>query len=273
VRDLVPSGRFAQLARLTRKALRLYNDLGVLRPAHVGADNGYRYYSLSQLEDAHRVARLRELGMPLEAIGKALRVWGTPELAEMLRAHREELLRRAAAVQLSVQSLDAMLQAPPAPYEVSSKRVEAQPYLGTRAWCDPDDACTFIPAAQRRLLAAAREVFASPAGASLARYHDDEREDAWDVEVCLPVTEAPIGDLPEGIYQGTLPAGTVAFTVHAGDCGGSRGMQDAYAAVWRWVHEHGHQTVGGPSEIYLFDEFNTSDPADHRTEIAWMLET
>lgn len=39
------SGQFAQVARMTRKALRLYDELGLLRPAHVDAGSGYHFYS------------------------------------------------------------------------------------------------------------------------------------------------------------------------------------------------------------------------------------
>jgi ABC-type multidrug transport system fused ATPase/permease subunit len=53
--DLVPPGRFAQLTRLSRKALRIYAEMSLLRPASVNPDSGYRYYALSQLGDAHRI--------------------------------------------------------------------------------------------------------------------------------------------------------------------------------------------------------------------------
>ncbi|WP_042433163.1 MerR family transcriptional regulator [Streptacidiphilus anmyonensis] len=61
-------GAFARLAELTPKALRLYDELGLLRPAHVDPASGYRYYEPAQLERARLVARLRLLGMPLARI-------------------------------------------------------------------------------------------------------------------------------------------------------------------------------------------------------------
>ncbi|MGW2385758.1 MerR family transcriptional regulator [Streptomyces sp. NPDC001658] len=61
-------GTFAKASRLSPKALRLYDDLDLLRPARVDPETGYRYYTPAQLERARLVAWLRRLGMPLARI-------------------------------------------------------------------------------------------------------------------------------------------------------------------------------------------------------------
>ena len=69
---LLTIGEFARLARLSQKALRLYDELGLLRPFRVDEWSGYRYYAPSQLERARLVAWLRRTGMPLAQIGAVL---------------------------------------------------------------------------------------------------------------------------------------------------------------------------------------------------------
>ncbi|WP_152774020.1 MerR family transcriptional regulator [Streptomyces spongiae] len=61
-------GAFAKACRLSPKALRLYDELELLRPARVDPETGYRYYAVEQLEQARLVAWLRRLGMPLARI-------------------------------------------------------------------------------------------------------------------------------------------------------------------------------------------------------------
>ncbi|MCP2256603.1 protein phosphatase [Streptoalloteichus tenebrarius] len=61
-------GEFAQASGLTPKALRLYDELGLLPPAHVDPRSGYRSYDPSQLARAKLVLWLRGLGMPLARI-------------------------------------------------------------------------------------------------------------------------------------------------------------------------------------------------------------
>jgi DNA-binding transcriptional MerR regulator len=59
---------FARRSRLSPKALRLYDEMGLLPPARVDAATGYRVYGADQLEPARLIAALRQLGMPLAEI-------------------------------------------------------------------------------------------------------------------------------------------------------------------------------------------------------------
>ncbi|WP_329456972.1 MerR family transcriptional regulator [Streptomyces sp. NBC_01497] len=61
-------GAFAQASGLSAKALRRYDELGLLRPARVDDLTGYRYYEPAQLERARLVVWLRHIGMPLARI-------------------------------------------------------------------------------------------------------------------------------------------------------------------------------------------------------------
>ncbi|MBP8531818.1 MerR family transcriptional regulator [Streptomyces sp. MK37H] len=65
---LLTIGAFARASRLSPKALRLYDELGLLPPARVDPYSGYRRYDPAQLERARLVAWLRRLGMPLADI-------------------------------------------------------------------------------------------------------------------------------------------------------------------------------------------------------------
>ncbi|MFJ5614177.1 MerR family transcriptional regulator [Streptomyces sp. NPDC093221] len=65
---LMGIGAFSKAARLSQRALRLYDELGLLSPARVDPATGYRWYAPEQLEKARLVAWLRRLGMPLAGI-------------------------------------------------------------------------------------------------------------------------------------------------------------------------------------------------------------
>lgn len=66
--ELLTIGEFGRASRLSAKALRLYDELGLLRPIVVDPGNGYRLYAPAQLERARLVAWLRRIGMPLAEI-------------------------------------------------------------------------------------------------------------------------------------------------------------------------------------------------------------
>jgi DNA-binding transcriptional MerR regulator len=65
-------GEFARRSRLSLKALRLYDERGVLVPARVDRASGYRYYDTAQLDQARLVVMLRELQLPLKAVKELL---------------------------------------------------------------------------------------------------------------------------------------------------------------------------------------------------------
>ena len=97
---LLTIGEFARACRLSPKALRLYDDLGLLRPARVDEWSGYRYYEPGQLEQARLIAWLRRVGMPLATIKEvaglrpadaADRVTAFLRVAEADFAERKEL--------------------------------------------------------------------------------------------------------------------------------------------------------------------------------------
>ncbi|GLZ50967.1 hypothetical protein Acsp07_05840 [Actinomycetospora sp. NBRC 106378] len=65
-------GAFAAATGLTPKALRLYDELGLVAPAAVDPTTGYRFYDDGQSGRARRVAELRQVGVPLTRIGALL---------------------------------------------------------------------------------------------------------------------------------------------------------------------------------------------------------
>ena len=71
-KELFPIGAFANLTRLSFKALRLYDQLGILQPHHIDPQSGYRYYGPDQLASARMIRVMREMDMPLATIRQVL---------------------------------------------------------------------------------------------------------------------------------------------------------------------------------------------------------
>ncbi|MFJ1537443.1 MerR family transcriptional regulator [Micromonospora chalcea] len=65
---LLTIGAFARTTGLSAKALRIYDDCGLLPPAAVDPHSGYRYYAPEQADRARLIAGLRRAGMPLAEI-------------------------------------------------------------------------------------------------------------------------------------------------------------------------------------------------------------
>src|SRR5262245_11304417 len=93
---LLSIGVFSRRSRLSAKALRLYDRRGVLVPADVDPDTGYRRYRESQLATARLVAMLRRLNMPLAQVADVVAAPG-PLAAELLASYWDAVERRIAS--------------------------------------------------------------------------------------------------------------------------------------------------------------------------------
>jgi protein phosphatase len=89
---LLTIGAFARAAGLSPKALRLYDELGLLTPAAVDGASGYRYYRPEQLERARLIVWLRQLGMPLARIRAVLDEADAVDAAGAVEAYWREVL-------------------------------------------------------------------------------------------------------------------------------------------------------------------------------------
>jgi len=65
-------GEFSRLARVSVKALRLYDRLGLLKPVRTDELTGYRHYSSEQLPRLNAILALKELGFSLEQVALLL---------------------------------------------------------------------------------------------------------------------------------------------------------------------------------------------------------
>ncbi|MEU9605103.1 MerR family transcriptional regulator [Streptomyces sp. NPDC048057] len=93
---LLTIGTFAKASRLSPKALRLYDELGLLPPARVDPVTGYRHYAPEQLEQARLVCWLRHLGMPLARIQHVCTL-DAATAAQEVRAYWEQVEAETAA--------------------------------------------------------------------------------------------------------------------------------------------------------------------------------
>ncbi|HEY3980908.1 MAG TPA: MerR family transcriptional regulator [Streptosporangiaceae bacterium] len=83
---LLSIGQFSAQCRLSPKALRLYDDLGLVVPVRIDPASGYRWYAPGQAARARMVGLLRQLDMPLAQIAAVIDAPGEAAAAAV-RAH------------------------------------------------------------------------------------------------------------------------------------------------------------------------------------------
>ena len=136
---LLTIGEFSRMTHLSVKALRHYDDVGLLSPAEVDRSSGYRRYATGQVPTAQVIRRFRDLDMPLEEIRYVLNAPDVAVRDQAIVAHLQRMQETLERTQATVASLQALLDGnrPTLPVEYrSTPRIRA---LAIRAIVDWDE--------------------------------------------------------------------------------------------------------------------------------------
>jgi len=131
-------GEFSQMAQVTIRTLRHYDELGLLKPVHTDRFTDYRYYTIEQLPQLNRILALKDLGFSLEQIAQSLKDDVTPEqLHGMLIMKQAELEQQVRAEQMRLARVAARLrqieqEGKQPEYEVVLKQGVAQTLVSLR---------------------------------------------------------------------------------------------------------------------------------------------
>jgi len=269
---MIRIGEFSRVSRVSIKTLRFYDEVGLLHPSRVDDFTGYRYYTFSQLPRLHRILALKEMGFPLEQIGRLLDDALSPDqLRGMLKARRAEIqsrvddeLERLARVEVRLSQIEqehVMNQ-----IEVVIKKVEPQAIACVR---DVIPAYSQQGALWNELDGYIASQGVRPSGPCLTIYYDEGfKEKDVDAEVCEPIA-ASLTET-ERVKVRQLPAAEVASAVHRGPY---TSLGSAIEAVVGWTEANGYRIVGPEREIYLQPGRNgsQSDP-ETITEVQFPVE-
>jgi len=265
--ELMPIGRFSRLSRLSYKALRLYDALGLLTPAYVDPASSYRYYTAAQLRRARLISLLRGLEMPLNRIARVLELEGA-EAAREVGAYWREVERDVKAKRGLVRYLEEWLEGKgEGMFEVKTREVPEQKVLTVQRNVYVEDLPPFIEEAMNALYGHLAQAGAEAGETSFVIYHGAVNEDSdGPVEVCVPFTGSV--ELMGEMRVRLEPAHQEAFTRISKAQVEFPGILKAYDAVYHWVQEHEHEGTASPREVY-FAPWGELGPDDPACDVAW----
>ena len=228
-------GAFSRLTHLSIKTLRYYHEVGLLEPAVVDPDSGYRYYRPGQAYSAHLVRRFRDLGLPVADVKAVL---AEPDLAArdaILAGHLDRMREQLRQTEAAVDSLRRMLDGCSAAAAVEERVLEGGPVLSAAAELTRDAVSAWwwdALAGLRATAAAAGLEQTGPVGGLF----DDElfTRDAGRARVYLPVKDSTALDGTGARWE--LPGGRFAVALHVG---AHRDVDRTYAALGTYAAAHG----------------------------------
>jgi DNA-binding transcriptional MerR regulator len=269
---LLTIGAFSRRSRLSLKALRLYDRLGLLTPADVDPATGYRRYHESQLLRARLIVMMRRVEMPLAQVAEIVAAPG-PDGADLLAAYWADAEQRFGVQRDLVARLRASLLSGAIPatdrHDIRERDVPAQVVLTEKrslritelkAWL-PDAICQLAETAGRH---------GGLGGEMLVIFHGEVNEDSDGlVEVCAPAAH-PDG-LPPGLPVRTEAAHREAYMPITRAQFEYPQILSAYDAVADWIATAGLAQAGPPREVYGCTDIPAAAAADPVCDIAFPI--
>jgi DNA-binding transcriptional MerR regulator/effector-binding domain-containing protein len=260
-------GAFSRLTHLSIKTLRYYHEVGLLAPAVIDPDSGYRYYRPGQAHSAHLVRRFRDLGLPVADVKAVLAAPSVAARDAILAEHLDRMRDQLRQTEAAVDSLRRMLEGGSTAIAIEERALEGGSAISVAADLMREDVASWFRdalAGLRAIATAARLEQTGPVGGVF----DDElfTADAGHARVYLPIKDSPSLDGTGALWE--LPAGRFAVALHAGP---HRDVDLTYAALGTYAAAHGRDGVGPVRERYLTDPLAIADSTEWRTEVCWPL--
>ncbi len=245
-------GDFSRLCQVSVKTLHHYDDVGLVRPARVDRENGYRFYAAAQVAQVRRIRNLRELGFSLERIAEVLDGHATSQsLLGVLHAKRQELERLAGDTHDRLAQLDAWLrqmtqEATMPRLDVVVRKVDSQLVASKRERITRSDRLGEMFADVAAHVARHGGRIVGPG--TFISYDTEYQEGGSDMETFCPIA-TPIPEAQDiRVYElSGVPA--MASLIYQGFHDAA--CEDARQALATWIEEHGYRMNGPDRLVFL----------------------
>jgi DNA-binding transcriptional MerR regulator len=263
-------GELARWTGVSVRTLHYYDEIGLLRPAHVDGSSGYRYYDPVQLGNALAIRRLRRLEVPLDEI-RALLGADRETLRARLAEHRERVAASTEDKRRLLAEIDRFItrEEELVPIEDMEIEVREVPELRLAALIRQVHIDEMNEALPRMIDTAAAwigECGAAPVGPPVGVFRSGDREDWHLVEAGWPVEAEFEPDERLGVH--VYPASKAAAYEHRGP------YEELDPVAQRFIAAVGLRGLRytQPIRIEYLTDPTRHPPADLRSRIVWPVE-
>ena len=268
-------GEFARIAQVSKRLLRYYDEIGLLKPIQIDKQSGYRLYSAEQMPDLNRILALKELGLSLDQIRQMLSNHvSLDEMQGMLLLKKSEIEQQLQAELQRIRKIESRLQSirdteTAQPLNVVIKSVDPQSVLSLRTMMADFEHGMELFAQVRRTLPEKKNygfIFCICHSHSI-RDHDLDMEigclissNNHDSIMMANDLELHYRELPGADTMATIVVKGALETIHSG-----------YTRIGQWVERNDYRLAGIPREITL-QLPQRADGSDLITEIQFPVE-
>ena len=239
-------GDFSRASGLTVKALHFYHEQGILVPAHIDTDNGYRYYSTEQLETGLVIVKLKELGLSIKEIGTLLADQSAADVLEVLEVKLAQVAEEIKLARKTEKQLREIIQMEKNNrqrmvdfnFDIEEKTTDSMLIAGLRIRGRYQDCGKGFSQVGRNY----GRFICGPA--MMLVYDKEYKEDDADFETCMPIKK---GESRKGLEVRELPATDCVTLLHQGPYSA---LHRSYQKILQHIREQKLQVAAPSREVY-----------------------
>ena len=254
-------GMFAQMNHITIKALRFYEEQGLLYPAKIDEESGYRYYKMSQMETIHRILALKEAGFKIDDIKHLA---DAEDAKAFLIQKKNEVLAKIAELTLQLSRLDAYLmngtESMATPVRI--RKIPACVCATMISRIESYDDLFEVMPQMGALMEEAGCLCAVPEYCFTNYLEPGYKDENILIETCEAVREH--GEAVEGLTFKEFPETEVVSIYHKGSYAD---FSRTYETILKYIEENGYEICGNIRENYIDGAWNKDSETEWLSEI------
>jgi DNA-binding transcriptional MerR regulator len=260
-------GDFSKLCRVTIKALRYYDEIGLLKPDYIGEENGYRYYRPDKLKKISEIISYRDMGFSLDEIASLINSNSDSlSVHNMVIEKQTQVISGIHSEKQKLAKLNAFIKSLEEERIMSNVSLKELPevIVASTRTIIPNYAALFeVAPAMGQKMQIHGAICRDPAYC-FNIYHDGEyKETDIDVEICEAVVD--FCKNADGVTYKKIPyVKTAACIFHKGLY---ETLGKSYAEIFTWIEKNGYKVSAHPRESYIDGCWNKEDPNNWLTEI------
>ena len=264
---LISIGDFSRASHLSIRTLRHYHEVGLLAPAEIDPDSGYRYYSEEQIKQAQVIRRLRGLQMPLAEITGVLAAPTTSKRNQLIARHLDRVEVELRETANAASELRALIEAPANTATIEHRTVPPSAAIAIQETISLGDVLVWYQGALGELLAIATAQQLQPTGPPGGLFDGSLWEDERGTATLFLPTATPATPIGR-VTPLTIPGAELAVITHTGPL---QNIDRAYADLAVHVTHHEISIAGPIRETYPISILDTNTPEELTTEVGWPI--
>lgn len=249
------------LSKTTIKALRYYENQGLLKPCYVDKFTGYRYYETSQLEEISKLVALRGIGLSIKELK---RIKAGEDLTCILEQRKRAISDGIDEYNDQLRKIDEMLKEKFMQTKITIKNLPSYTvYYRDGTINNFSEITDFVLSTGYECSQLNPTLKCCSPDYCFVNYLDGEYREK-DIKIRYAQAVESAGVENENIKFTTIPPVKAVCIEHKG---AYENLRNSYNAVLKYVEENGLQIIDLPRECYIDGCWNKDDPDDYLTEI------